>query len=47
MYSIEDETDYQPRLDAWDKLSDLIHWENLGGAGGDGGGMGDQDGEHM
>ena len=37
----------QPRLDAWDKLSDLVHWENLGGAGGEGGGRGDRDGEHM
>ena len=35
------------RLDAWDKLSDLVHWENLGGAGGEGGGWGDRDGEHM
>ena len=30
-----------------DKLSDLVHWENLGGAGGEGGGRGDRDGEHM
>ena len=41
------ETDHQPRLDAWDKLSDLVHWENLEGAGGEGGGRGDRDGEHM
>ena len=34
-------------LDAWDKRSDLVHWENLGGAGGEGGGRGDRDGEHM
>ena len=47
MYSIQDETDHQPRLDAWDKLSDLVHWENPGGAGGEGGGRGDRDGEHM
>ena len=39
--------DHQPRLDAWDKLLDLVHWENLGGAGGEGGGRGDRDGEHM
>ena len=32
---------------AWDKCSDLVHWENLEGAGGEGGGMGDRDGEHM
>ena len=37
----------QPRLDAWDKRLDLVHWENLGGAGGEGGGRGDWDGEHM
>ena len=27
--------------------SDLVHWENLEGAGGEGGGRGDWDGEHM
>ena len=37
----------QPRLDAWDKRSDLVHWENLEGTGGEGGGRGDWDGEHM
>ena len=30
-----------------DKRSDLVHWENLEGAGGEGGGRGDRDGEHM
>ena len=25
----------------------VIHWEDLEGAGGDGGGRGDRDGEHM
>ena len=30
-----------------DKCSDLVHWENLEGAGGEGGGRGDPDGEHM
>ena len=25
----------------------LVHWEDLEGAGGEGGGTGDQDGEHM
>ena len=39
--------DHQPRLDAWDKRSDLVHWEDLEGSGGEGGGRGDQDGEHM
>ena len=37
----------QPRLDAWDKRSDLVHWEDLEGAGGEGGGKGDREGEHM
>ena len=41
------ETDHQPRLDAWDKRSDLVHWEDLEGAGGEGGGRGDRDGEDM
>ena len=36
-----------PRLDAWDKRSDPVHWEDLEGAGGEGGGRGDRDGEHM
>ena len=39
--------DHQPRLDAWDKHSDLVQWENLEGAGGEGGWRGDRDGEHM
>ena len=26
---------------------DLVRWENLGGVGGEGGGRGDRDGEHM
>ena len=26
---------------------DLVHWEDLEGSGGEGGGRGDQDGEHM
>ena len=38
---------HQPRLDAWDKRSDLVHWEDLEGSGGEGGGRGDRDGEHM
>ena len=33
--------------DAWDKRSDLVHWEDLEGSGGEGGGSGDRDGEHM
>ena len=31
----------------WDKHSDLVHWEDLKGVGGEGGGWGDWDGEHM
>ena len=27
--------------------TDLVHWEDLEGSGGEGGGRGDQDGEHM
>ena len=34
-------------LDAWDKRSDLVLWEDLEGAGGEGGGRGDRDGEDM
>ena len=29
------------------KRSDLVHWEDLEGVGGEGGGRGDRDGEHM
>ena len=47
MYTIKGETDHQPRLDAWDKRSDLVLWEDLEGVGGEGGGMGDRDGEDM
>ena len=47
MYIIYSGTDHQPRLDAWDKRSDLVHWEDLEGSGGEGGGRGDWDGEHM
>ena len=34
-------------LNAWDKRSDLVRWEDLEGSGGEGGGRGDQDGEYM
>ena len=47
LYVIYGETDYQPRLDAWDKHSDLVHWEDLEGSGGEGVGRGDRDGEYM
>ena len=46
-YTIKGETDHQPRLDAWDKCSDLVSWEDPEGSGRVGGGRGDQDGEHM
>ena len=47
MYIIYSETDHQPRLDAWDKCSGLVHWEDPEGWDGEGGGRGVQDGEHM
>ena len=47
MCIIYGETDRQPRLDAWDKCSGLVHWEDPEGSGGEGGGSGDQDGEYM
>ena len=34
-------------MDAWDKRQDLVLWEDLEGAGGEGGGRGDRDGEDM
>ena len=46
-YTIKGETDHQPRLDAWDKCSGLVHWEDPEGLCGEGGGRGDRDGEHM
>ena len=44
---IKGKTDHQPRLDAWDKCSDLVHWEDPEGSGGEGGGRGDRDVEYM
>ena len=29
------------------EYSDLVHWEDLEGSGGEGGGRGERDGEHM
>ena len=42
MYIIYGETDHQPRLDAWDKCSGLMHWEDPEGSGREGweGGLG-------
>ena len=47
MYIICSETDHQPRLDAWDKCSGLVHWEDPEGMGREGGGREDRDGEYM
>ena len=47
MYIIKCETDLQPRLDAWDKCSGLVHWEDPEEWDGEGGGRGDRDGEYM
>ena len=41
------ETDRQSRLDAWDKCSGLVHWDDPEGCDGEGDGRGFQDGEHM
>ena len=46
-YIIYSETDHQPRLDAWDKCSGLVHWEDPEGWVGEGGRRGNRDGEHM
>ena len=37
----------QPRLDAWDKCSDLVHWEDPEESGREGCGRGHWDGEYM
>ena len=47
MCIIKGETDHQPRLDAWDGCSGLVHWEDPEGWYGEGGGRGDWDDEHM
>ena len=46
-YTIKGETDRQSRLDAWDKCSGLVHWEDPEGWDGEGGWRGDRDGQHM
>ena len=46
-YTIKGETDHQLRLDARDKCSGLVHWEDPEGSDGEGGGREDPDGEHM
>ena len=47
MYVIRGERDHHPKLDAWDKCSDLVYWEDPEGSGGEGGGRGDWDREHI
>ena len=47
MYVIKCETDLQSRLDAWDKPSGLVHWDDPEGGDGEECGKGVQDGEHM
>ena len=47
MYIIKCETDCQPKSDAWDKYSKLVHWEDPEGWDEKGGGRGDWYGEHM
>ena len=47
MYIIKGDTDHQPRLDAWDKCSGLVHGEDPEGSGREGGVRGDRDGEYM
>ena len=41
MYIIYRETDHQPRWDAWDKCSGLVHWEDPEESGGERGGRGE------
>ena len=41
------QTDDHPRLDAWDKCSGMVHWDDPEGSGVEGGGWGDQDGEYI
>ena len=47
MYIIYNETDHQPRWDAWDKCSGLVHREDPEESGGEGGGRGYPDEEYM
>ena len=47
MYIIYRETDHQSRLDAWDKYSGLVHWEDPEELGGEGVWRGDWYGEYM
>ena len=42
---IKGETNHQPRLDAWDKCSGLVHWDDPEGWDGEGGERGDWNAE--
>ena len=46
-YTIKCEADHQPRLDAWDKCSELVHQEDPEGWDGEESGRGIQNVEHM
>ena len=46
-YPIKGEADHEPKLDAWDKCSGLVHWEDPEGWDGEAAGRGYQDGEYM
>ena len=47
MYIFSSDNDHQPRRDAWDKCSGLVHWEDPEGSGGEWCGRGNHDGEYM
>ena len=47
MYVIYSERDHQPRWDAWDKCSGLVHREDPEESGGEGGGGGSEWGIHV
>ena len=47
MYIIYSEKDHQPRWDARDRCSGLVHWEDPEESDGERGGRGDQYGEYM
>ena len=47
MYIIYSETDHQPKWDAWDKCSGLVHWEDPEESGGEGGEGGSGWGTHV
>ena len=47
MYNIICETDPSPGLMRETGCSGLVHWNDLEGGDGEGGGRGVQDGEHM